>query len=212
MIRDTLLYIGILLIPFGCQTRQPALHTGDLLFQVGKNSQMAEAITAATGDSATLNYTHVGIVIAADRADSVLEATSGGVKMTALQDFLAHSARHKGLPAVTAMRLRDTTGVAAAVARARKSIGCPYDYSYRPDNGKYYCSELVYESFRAADSTPLFHAQPMRFRAEDGTMPPFWTDLFEKLGEPSPEGVPGTKPNDMARDPQLTETGYRFSE
>lgn len=210
--RDTLLYIGILSISIGCQQTHPALHTGDLLFQVGKNSQMAQAITASTGNSATFDYTHVGIVIAAEGADSVLEATNGGVKMTALKDFLDRSAYFEGYPAVVAMRLRDTTGTTAAVARARKLLGTPYDYTFRPANDKYYCSELVWECFRTTDGSHLFQTQPMRFRAEDGSMPQYWIDLFEELGEPIPEGALGTNPNDMARDPQLVETGYRFSE
>ena len=50
----------------------------------------------------------------------------------------------------------------------------------------------------------------MNFRAADGTMPAFWTELFEKLGEPIPEGVPGTNPNDMAREGVLTEVGRYF--
>ena len=208
----TLLYIGTFFLSGCIQASKPTLQSGDLLFQVGKNSQMSEAITAATGDPTTRNYTPVGIAITAEGADSVLEATTGGVKMTALPDFLDRAARQKGHPIVVAMRLRDTCGTAAAIQRARKRLGCPYDYSFRPDNGKYYCSELIWESFLDANGNPIFQAQPMRFRSEDGSMPQFWIDLFEKSGESIPEGVPGTNPNDMARAPQLVETGYLFSE
>ncbi len=45
----------------------------------------------------------------------------------------------------------------------------------------------------------------MNFRAADGSMPPFWNELFAKLGEEIPEGLPGTNPNDMSRDTLLTE-------
>ena len=41
-------------------------------------------------------------------------------------------------------------------------------------------------------------------------MPRYWVALFEKLGEPIPEGEPGTNPNEMARDPQLVEIGRWF--
>ena len=75
----------------------------------------------------------------------------------------------------------------------------------RTDNGQLYCSELVWESYLAPDGSRLFPARPMNFRAADGTMPQFWVDLFAKLGEEIPEGIPGTNPNDMAHDPQLKE-------
>lgn len=193
----------------GCTTKT-SLKTGDLLFQAAKDSEMAGAIEAATGKKATINYTHVGIAIAGNGADSVLEATSGGVRMVCLADFLTEAGTIGGRPAVIAMRLRDTTGVSASVAAARKLIGCPYDYSFRTGNDKYYCSELVWETFRRPDGERIFPAQPMNFRAADGSMPAYWTGLFERLGEPIPEGEPGTNPNDMARDAQLVEIGRYF--
>ena len=78
---------------------------------------MTGAITAATGKERQLNYSHVGIAVRSRGVDSVLEATSdGGVRVTDMGNFLARSARIEGRPAVTVMRLRDTTGVAAAIA------------------------------------------------------------------------------------------------
>lgn len=205
------IYIAALLAGISCAKQQPRIETGDLLFQVGAESAMSRAITDATQCDSRLNFTHVGIVIAAEGADSVLEATSnGGVCTTALGEFLDRSARIGSRPAVIAMRLRDTSGVAASVARARSFTGLPYDYSYRPDNNRMYCSELVWESYRDSLGVRIFPARPMNFRAADGTMPAFWTELFEKLGEPIPEGVPGTNPNDMARDPHLEEIGRWF--
>lgn len=194
-----------------CTSPRPEIQTGDLLFEVGAASDMSGAITAATGSDSLLNFTHVGIAIACRGADSVLEATSdGGVRMTSLEEFLQGAARIDGQPAVVARRLRDTAGTAASVARARSFAGLPYDYSYRPDNQRFYCSELVWESYCTPDGERIFPARPMNFRAADGTMPAFWVELFERLGEPIPEGVPGTNPNDMARDPHLAEVGRWF--
>ena len=206
MIRKPLLYIGVWLALFaGCRPAEN-LRTGDLLFQVGSESAMSGAIAAATGRDGALPFTHVGIAVCRPGADSVLEATSpGGVRMTALDDFLGKSARIEGRPLVVAMRLKDTSGIAAAVARARSFRGVPYDYAFRPDNGKMYCSELVWESYRRPDGRPIFPARPMNFRAADGSMPAFWSELFDRLGEPIPEGLPGTNPADMARDKALTE-------
>ena len=167
---------------------------------------MSGAIAAATGRNEELKFTHVGIAVIGDRADSVLEATSdGGVRMTALQEFLDKSGRIDGRPLVVAKRLKDTAGIAASVRRARTFLGQPYDYSFRPDNGRMYCSELVWESYLGSDGVRIFPARPMNFRAADGSMPRFWTELFGRLGEEIPAGVPGTNPNDMARDSALTE-------
>ncbi len=191
------------------------LQTGDLLFQCGTGA-MTEAITDATGRSERLNFTHVGIVLhtrtnstnrkQACTTDSVLEATTeGGVRIVSLEKFLARSARIDDRPAVVAMRLCDTTGIAASVERARKALGASYDYSFRPDNGRYYCSELVYETYLRPDGAHCFTARPMNFRASDGTMPRYWQELFERLGEPVPEGVPGTNPNDLSREESMYE-------
>lgn len=209
--KQALIYIGMLLLAISCGRNCDRPHTGDLLFQAGKNSDMTGAITAATGEDGQLNFSHVGIAVVSGGADSVLEATTdGGVRLTTLAEFLDRSAKIGGRPAVVAMRLKDTAGVAAAVRRARSFLGVPYDYSYQPGAGKLYCSELVWESYRAEDGSPLFTAQPMNFRAADGTLPQFWADLFARLGEPVPEGLPGTNPNDMAREEILEEVHRYF--
>lgn len=201
-----LLYIGVVFSAISCVRNDAALKTGDLLFQVGKGSDMTGAITAATGENGGLNFSHVGIALVKNGADSVLEATTeGGVRITSLEEFLDQAAKIDGRPAVIAMRLKDTTGTASAVERARSHLGLPYDYSFLPDNGKFYCSELVWESYRKADGSPRFTARPMNFRADDGTLPQFWLDLFARQGEPVPEGIQGTNPNDMSREDGLKE-------
>ena len=208
--KQALIYIGMLLLAISCGRNRDRLHSGDLLFQAGKNTEMTGAITAATGEEGPLNFSHVGIAVTGNGADSVLEATTdGGVRLTLLEEFLGRSAQIGGRPAVVAMRLKDTAGIAAAVRRARCLLGVPYDYSYRPGREKLYCSELVWESYRAEDGSPLFTARPMNFRAADGTLPQFWADLFDRLGEPVPEGLPGTNPNDMARE-ELLEEVHRY--
>lgn len=199
-----IIYIGILVLTLGCNQNEFRLQSGDLLFMASEATEMTGAITVATGGREGLNFSHVGIAVTAKDSDRVLEATTEkGVVLTPLEDFLARAARIDGRPAVVAMRLRDTTGVTDAIARACTFIGQSYDYSFLPDNGKMYCSELVWESYLAPDSSHLFPARPMNFHAADGTLPRFWVELFRQLGEPVPQGVPGTNPNDMARDPQL---------
>ena len=118
MMRTLILYIGIL-AGAACTQQREQLRSGDLLFQVGRESAMSGAIMAATGNDCELQFTHVGIAVIGSRADSVLEATSdGGVRMTVLSDFLNKSARLNGRPVSIAKRLKDTAGIAAD----RKSV------------------------------------------------------------------------------------------
>ena len=48
--KQALIYIGMLLLAISCGQNRDRLHTGDLLFQAGKNTEMTGAITAATGE------------------------------------------------------------------------------------------------------------------------------------------------------------------
>ncbi|MBO4984894.1 MAG: hypothetical protein J6C87_04540 [Bacteroides sp.] len=179
-----------------------SLRSGDLVFQVSAGSEMGEAITDATAAD-SISYDHVGIVFIENGKTFVIEATpEQGVVLTAWEDFA-------GQADGVVMRLRQPFDVERTIARAKSHLGEAYDWSYLPDNGKMYCSELVYESYRTADGKPIFTARPMNFRNADGEMPAFWTDLFSRLGEPIPEGVPGTNPNDMAREASL-EVVYQY--
>lgn len=208
--KNALIYIGILFSVASCSPNGFRPATGDLLFQVNESSAMTDAITSSTGINSPLNFSHVAIAMRCGDVDSVIEAsTEGGVRKVSLADFLDSSLQTAGRPAVVVMRMRDTTGVAASVRRAQELLGQPYDYSYLPRNGKVYCSELVYESFLRTDGTHRFTARPMTFRNTAGELPAFWLELFTTAGEPVPEGVEGTNPNDLSHEAELEEV-YRY--
>ncbi len=196
----------------GCRDGEFQLQTGDLLFQVGRGemTQAVDAATAHAGDE--VSYTHAAIAVVEPEGVYALEAKSeSGVVMTPWKEFIAASAMRDGKPVVAVGRLRreDRKQIGEqAVARGKAFLGQPYDVSFRPHNGKIYCSELVWESYRDANGT-IFEARPMNFRAADGTMPCFWTSHFEALGEAIPEGVPGTNANDMAKSEKV-EIVYRY--
>lgn len=191
------------------------LRNGDLLFQVGADSAIGSAIQDATSRGGGLPFTHVAIAeVAADGTVRIIEATgSGGVCRTELADFLARSAQIDGRPAVAVGRVAaGDDELAAAVERAAGFIGQPYDWWYMPDNGRMYCSELVYESFLNSGGEHIFASQPMNFRAEDGSMPRFWEELFDRLGEPVPEGVDGTNPAAMSQQECVEIVGRYYRE
>lgn len=172
---------------------------GDLVFVVASGGNMSQAIVSATASADSLQFDHVAVFAGSRRHPYVIEAAPrDGVVRTEWKDFL-HSAKN----GLVVKRLSVDYPKKEAIARAESHLGQPYDWAYRPDNGKTYCSELVEESFVDACGARIFTAKPMRFRAADGSMPQFWVDTFARLGEPIPEGVPGTNPNDMAHSPLL---------
>ncbi len=168
---------------------------GDLVFQVAGGGDMSQAIVDATTNVDSLQFDHVAVFAGSRRNPFVVEASpEKGVVKTPWREFLNRSGG-----GVVVKRLDADYPKQEAVERALAHLGQPYDWYYLPGNGRTYCSELVEESYLYADSTRIFPAKPMRFRAADGTMPQFWTDLFHRLGTSVPEGVPGTNPNDMSR-------------
>lgn len=185
--------------------------TGDLLFVVAADSGFSQAIVQATAHHEPIKFSHVAILTVEKDTPYVLEASSrhDGVALVPWNDFLANAPVLGGKPGIVVKRVETDFPVNEAISRARAHIGESYDWHFLPDNGMMYCSELVYESFRDAGGKPLFTARPMRFRDADGQMPAFWTELFDKLGEPVPEGQLGTNPNDMAKETILREI-WRF--
>ncbi len=195
-----------------CSSSEYIPHEGDLLFQVSETSPMSEAITESTAQHDSIKYDHVAIFTLHDGMPSVIEAsTTHGVRRTSWADFVTSSPLVDGRPGVVVMRVHENPKlIQQAVSRAETHLGEPYDWSYLPDNGKTYCSELIYESYVDAEGKPLFRAKPMNFRNAKGEIPLFWAELFQKLGEPIPEGVLGTNPNEMSKDSILIEAYSYF--
>lgn len=200
-----IIYIGILMSSSGCTTCEKGLQNGDLIFESVGKSAAAKAIDAATAHANEESFSHVAIIEVAKDGVYVIEAASeNGVQRITLDEFLAEATHDEsGNPAVTVMRLNRKYDTAAFIANAKQYIGEPYDHYFMPDNGRMYCSELVYESYRDKNGDPIFTVRPMNFRAADGSMPEYWVELFESFGEPIPQGVLGTNPNDMAHEPIL---------
>ena len=111
-----------------------------------------------------------------------------------------------GAPKVVLARLNPDlrTLAPAAVARAKALIGRPYDDQFLLDNGKFYCSELVYETYLDADGRHLFAVAPMTFCPPNSSVPhPAWRDYFQRKGQPIPEGRLGCNPGGLSRSNRL---------
>ena len=193
------------------------LRNGDLIF-VGIPASyhaegIAEAIADATGtDADTLRIIHVAIA----EVDSlgqpwVIDATLAyGVDRHPLDTLFAQF-RLRGDEQATFIlkRLdRPQAEIDAFVEKAKSFCGEAYDQSFLPDNGCHYCSELVRDSYRTEDGRYLFEEYPMNWKDADGEFPAYWVWLFDQLGEPIPQGVPGTNPQQMMTEPILLDAGF----
>lgn len=203
--------IAIIASPLLAQAASPELRNGDLLFQANEGS-FADAITDASARNVSLSFSHVAIVeVAGDSVFVIDAAPKNGVSKSSLADFLKGSAHNSvGEPLVTVGRIADRSIADRAVKLAESFIGQPYDFSFLPDNDAMYCSELVYECYVDANGKHIFKSAPMTFKNIYGRIADFWIELFKKRNEPIPEGVEGTSPNDMARDPAITPVGQFF--
>ena len=192
--------------------RQPeSLRTGDLIF-VGipasyslDSTSMDAAIADATGAPDSLNLIHVAIAEVEGDQTWIIDATiKYGVDRHPLDTFLTQFTLKDGsYPVFEVMRLKDDHVAATAVERAKIFLGTPYDVAFLPDNGAFYCTELVQVSYLTDDGTRIFPSAPMNFKNAEGEFPLYWQQLFALIGQPIPQDIPGTNPQAMARDPQL---------
>jgi len=206
----------MLLAGFSCKktpapvVETPHVETGDLLFvgipmDYGDDS-MEQAIADATSSGDTTNFIHTAILeVDAQGAIWVIDATiRRGVDRHPLDTLLSDFTLHRGGRATfEVMRLRDNQHAATYVEQAKEFLGEDYDEYFMTFNGRHYCTELISDAYVDADGHQWFVPVPMNFKNKEGEYPSYWVRLFEKLGEPIPQGELGTNPQDMHASPDL---------
>lgn len=208
MRKEYILGLLITLIFASCTQHEFVPQDGDLLFCVAEPSEMSDAIVDATKTQDVVQYDHVAMFATIDGKASVIEASpKNGVVCRNWEDFLSETSKGSG---IVVMRINQPTDIPEAINRAKELIGQPYDWSYLPNNQKIYCSELIYESYLDENGEPIFTANPMNFKDTEGNFPQFWIDVFNQLGEPIPQGIPGTNPNDLSKETILEEVHRYF--
>ena len=160
---------------------------------------MDAAIASSTGEGGGLDLTHVAIAEVKGDSVWVIDATpKRGVDRHPLDTFLTGSRYGDGrYPEFIVKRVKGIDAD-AAVERAKAFCGRGYDVRFLPGNEELYCSELVQACYLDAEGNPVFESEPMNWLAPDGTMPPYWEQLFGELGMDVPQGVPGTNPQKMS--------------
>ena len=183
------------------------LEEGDLLFQDLDGLLLGDAIADVTFGVNGAKFCHVGIAtMECNGGPQVIEAFGAVVATHPLSEFLARSKDNTGRPKVIVGRLREPYRflIPAAVRCARRLLGAPCDQFFLPDNGRFYCSELVWKCFRDSAGKPLFELAPMTFKQPGSSEPmTIWKDYYAMLGIPIPEGVAGCNPGSLSRSKKI---------
>ena len=192
-----------LLLLFICLSKYAAaqgnirLKNGDLIFQNLACGPLCDAINAVTQGYGGNKFSHMGMVYLRNDSVLIIEASGKDVHLTPLRKFLSRSA----FPHYTG-RLKPAYSelIPAAITFSLKHLGDTYDDQYLYDNGKYYCSELIYDAFKSANQeSPFFQLFPMTYKEPgSGDFFPVWKDYFAKLGMEIPEGKPGCNPGGIS--------------
>lgn len=180
------------------------LQEGDILFQDLDCGDACDAIESVTDGYNGLDFSHCGIVANVDGELKVVEAY-GAVQAVPIDTFLYRSKDKHGNPKVIVGRPKERDIAKKSAGASVGYIGKPYDKEFKLGDDKYYCSELVYESYKAANGgEEYFPLNKMTFKQKDSTdYMPFWVDYYNELGVPIPEGEPGINPGAISRDAHL---------
>lgn len=193
-----------------CSTpKHDSIQTGDLLFigipmDYDIEEGMGSAIIDATGNS-EINFIHTAILeVDTEGKVWVIDATlKHGVDRHPLDTLKKDFTLKDGMqPHYEVLRLKDNSHAAQYVENAKKYIGEEYDSYFLPDNGRHYCTELVFDSY-IENGLHLLQSKPMNFKNAEGEFPVYWEELFAILGTDIPQDMPGTNPHDMYSDPAL---------
>lgn len=154
------------------------LQNGDLLF-LRDNSEFSKAIIETTKE-----YSHVGIFF-----DGMIYHASRklGVSKEKLEDFLSDGNWDVDIyryPEIDCEIVQE---------RAEKYLGCEYNHSFYPDNGKFYCSQYI------AELLPIFDSVPMKFNDDKKEISDYWKKYYEELGLDVPVGILGTNPSQISK-------------
>lgn len=187
------------------QKTQYNLQAGDILFQDLDCGAACDAIESVTEGVNGMDFSHCGIVVDIDGELKVIEAY-GSVQAVPLDSFLVRSKDRTGKPKVVIGRLNDNPELAEKSAEiAETYLGKAYDKAFALNDDAYYCSELVYECYKAANGgTAYFPLNIMTFKAPgtDSFMP-FWKEYYHTLGTAIPEGDSGINPGAISRNHNL---------
>ncbi|UYW01264.1 hypothetical protein K5I29_12565 [Flavobacterium agricola] len=176
---------------------------GDLLFININCGPMCDAINAVTQGYNNEKFNHMGLVVVQNGETFVYEAIGKAVVKTPIKTFLAYS---KDPIYVGELLPEYQKLIPNALTFSENQLGIPYDSDFIYNNGKYYCSELIYDAFLTANNNqPFFQLFPMTYKEPNSAdYFPIWVTHFKKQGIEIPEEQPGCNPGGMSLDNKIT--------
>ncbi len=184
-----------------------SLKNGDIIFQNLDCGPMCEAIEAVTQGYEGLDFSHMGMVYLRNDSVLVIESIGPGVILTPIDHFLK---RTSNAHLVGRLKPKYSRLIPKALGYALLCLGMSYDNEFLYDNGKYYCSELIYDAFKHANGgKAFFKLFPMTY-IEPGAHSffPVWETHFRQLNMPIPEGLPGCNPGGISQSDKVRILGY----
>ena len=191
-------YIIILLflIPFVLFSQKSKLKTGDLLFQKMNCGELCDAIHAVTEGYQGNDFSHLGIVIIEKDSVFIIEATGNAVRKVTLEQF---SKNTETTMYIGRVKSKYKKIIPQVISFSKQQIGVPYDDDYLYNNGKYYCSELIYDAFLNAYGKPFFELKPMTFmQPKSNDFFAAWVEYYQNLKVEIPEGEMGCNPGGIS--------------
>lgn len=181
--------------------------SGDILFQDLDCGELCEAIEKVTHGMDGKSFSHIGLVFLRHDSVFVMEAIGKDVHLTPIEQFMGRSRDAAGHQKIVVGRLKTPFQHLhkKALQFAMAQIGTPYDNVFLYQNGKYYCSELIYDAYQYANhNQPFFQLEPMTFKdPATGKTFPAWVRYYEELKMPIPEGKPGCNPAGISRSDKI---------
>ncbi|MBE0651760.1 MAG: hypothetical protein IH595_13085 [Bacteroidales bacterium] len=206
----SLFFATILIFLWGCgvkNTQSNQLKEGDLLFQNIQCGPLCNAIEAVTQGVDGKKFSHCALVVKINDTLKVVEAIGKEVQVNSLKTFFARTGDTGFIHNITVERLKKPYRLLIPGAQdfALEQVGQPYDDDFLMNNGKWYCSELIYAAFKSAnDDKTFFPLKPMTFKnPKTHQFFPAWVDYYKALNEPIPQGKPGINPGLISRSTKL---------
>ncbi len=210
--KSSFLLISLLFgLAFGCgkaplypTNLQAKLQPGDLVFQDLDCGPLCSAIEEVTAKRGFPRVSHVAMVLTVSPKQVLLMEALGSVRKIPLKDFSKRSRARSGRAKIVVARLKPHLRhhIPFVLMELKKRLGSPYDEAFLPDNGAYYCSELIADAF-ASIGVDLFPRHPMEFGSPGSRSRQVWEQHFAKTGRLLPQGKPGTNPVDLLSSPYV---------
>lgn len=183
------------------------LQAGDLLFQDLDCGELCDAIEAVTHGVNGKDFSHCAMVVQVGDTLVVIEAIGEQVQLTSINHFFKRTGDSSKVENVTIGRLAEGHKhlIKEASLYALKQLGKPYDQVFKLNDGSYYCSELLYESYKMANGgKEVFKLHSMTFKDPNtDDFFPAWVKYYEKLSHEIPEGEPGLNPGSISRSKKI---------